>query len=125
MEKALGLLERAGSARAFLATIGGEGRLLARRPRANPHPMITPGMILGTFRGRVLEVPKYRNLYYSDAPALTRVQALALEMSLHEAAERRALEGELAALRAAWREAEEIAQIADALPGEPPQLRSS
>ena len=38
---------------------------------------------------------------------------LALEMALHEAAERRAFEGELAELERAWREAEEIAAIAD------------
>jgi hypothetical protein len=44
--------------------------------------------------------------------------ALAFEMALHEASERHALEGELAALEAAWKEAEEIAAIADALPGE-------
>jgi hypothetical protein len=37
-------------------------------------------------------------------------------MALTEESERRALEGELAALEAAWREAEEIAAIADALP---------
>lgn len=40
---------------------------------------------------------------------------LALEMALHEADERRALEGELAELEARWREAEEIAGIADNL----------
>jgi len=40
---------------------------------------------------------------------------LALEMATHEEAERRALEGELAALEAAWRQAEEIAAIADRL----------
>ncbi|HEX7122324.1 MAG TPA: hypothetical protein VF178_08155 [Gemmatimonadaceae bacterium] len=40
---------------------------------------------------------------------------LALEMALHEEEERRAMEGELAALEARWREAEEIAAIADAL----------
>jgi hypothetical protein len=40
---------------------------------------------------------------------------LALEMASHEEAERRALEGELEALEAAWREAEEIAGIADSL----------
>lgn len=38
---------------------------------------------------------------------------LALEMALHEEQERRALEGELALLEEAWREAEEIAAIAD------------
>jgi len=40
---------------------------------------------------------------------------LALEMSLHEEDERRALEGELWRLERAWREAEEIAAIADRL----------
>jgi hypothetical protein len=46
---------------------------------------------------------------------LTRVQRLAFEMALHEEAERRALEGELAELERAWRDAEEIAHIADNL----------
>ncbi len=40
---------------------------------------------------------------------------LALEMALHEESERRAMDGELETLTEAWREAEEIAQIADAL----------
>ena len=40
---------------------------------------------------------------------------LALEMALHEEDERRALEGELWNLEQAWREAEEIAGIADNL----------
>jgi hypothetical protein len=40
---------------------------------------------------------------------------LALEMVTHEDAERRALEGELHLLEDAWREAEEIAAIADAM----------
>lgn len=38
---------------------------------------------------------------------------LALEMAAHEETERRALEGELHILEAAWRDAEEIAKIAD------------
>jgi hypothetical protein len=46
---------------------------------------------------------------------LTPVQRLAFEMSLHEEAERRAMDGELADLERAWREAEEIAGIADDL----------
>jgi len=45
-------------------------------------------------------------------------EALAFEMALHEARERAALEGELVALERAWKEAEEIAAIADSLPGE-------
>ncbi|MFC1660780.1 hypothetical protein ACFL3S_04825, partial [Gemmatimonadota bacterium] len=40
---------------------------------------------------------------------------LALEMALHEEQERRALEGELKALEAAWKAAEEIAEISDNL----------
>jgi hypothetical protein len=40
---------------------------------------------------------------------------LALEMALHEETERRAIEGELELLEEAWREAEEIAGIADSL----------
>ena len=46
---------------------------------------------------------------------LAPAERLALEMALHEESERRALEGELAALEARWREAAEIAQIADNL----------
>ena len=40
---------------------------------------------------------------------------LALEMAANEDTERRAMEGELADLERAWREAEEIAAIADEL----------
>jgi hypothetical protein len=40
---------------------------------------------------------------------------LAIEMATHEEAERRAMEGELAVLEEAWRNAEEIAGIADSL----------
>ncbi|HLM67971.1 MAG TPA: hypothetical protein VK358_10615 [Longimicrobium sp.] len=52
---------------------------------------------------------------------------LALEMALHEETERRALDGELSMLTAMWREAEEIASIADRLPdhlppAEPPRV---
>ena len=46
----------------------------------------------------------------TDLPVEVR---LALEMAAHEDAERRALEGELAELEQAWRDADEIAGIAD------------
>ena len=46
---------------------------------------------------------------------LDPVQRLALEMALHEDAERAALEGELDELERAWQEAEEIAGISDNL----------
>jgi hypothetical protein len=44
---------------------------------------------------------------------LSSVERLALEMSVHEETERRAMDGELATLQAAWRDAEEIARICD------------
>ena len=54
-----------------------------------------------------------------DAPSgiaeLPLPQRLALEMAAHDETERRALEGELAALETAWKEAEEIAAISDGL----------
>ena len=46
---------------------------------------------------------------------LSVTERLALEMALHEESERRALEGELALLEAAWRDAESIAAVADKL----------
>ena len=71
------------------------------------------------FRARLLR----REEPVEQAPAnsavglvdLDAVQLAALEMAAHEDAERRAFEGELAELEAAWREAEEIAAIADDL----------
>jgi hypothetical protein len=48
-------------------------------------------------------------------PRLEPEERLALEMAVHEESERRAMEGELKMLEAAWREAEEIAAIADRL----------
>jgi hypothetical protein len=52
-----------------------------------------------------------------ELPApLRRARSLALEMALHEEMERRALHGDLAMLEAMWRQAEEVAAIADALP---------
>ncbi len=59
----------------------------------------------------------------------TPASRLALEMALHEETERRALDGELAMLEGMWREAEEIASIADRLPDlpvpEPPRMAVS
>ena len=46
---------------------------------------------------------------------LAPLTRLALEMALHETTEQRAIDGELVALEAAWKEAEEIAGIADDL----------
>jgi hypothetical protein len=59
-----------------------------------------------------------RSLPETVEPTLGRLPTLhrlAFEMALHEEQERRALEGELKALEAAWQEAENIAAIADSL----------
>ncbi len=68
---------------------------------------------------------KKTGFWDTDVDAITKIPGalhtleprdrLALEMALHEESERRAMDGELAALEAAWREAEEIAHIADNL----------
>ena len=61
--------------------------------------------------GRILSLlNSYRGL---GAMKLSSTERLALEMAVHEESERRAMEGELAILETAWRDAEQIAQIAD------------
>lgn len=56
-----------------------------------------------------------RRMGVGSAALIPKPLRLALEMSLHEADERRALEGELAELENRWKQAEEIAAIADGL----------
>ena len=69
---------------------------------------------LGTSRGS--RITSVLNLWRRlGTLRLSSTECLAMEMSLHEESERRALEGELALLSAAWQEAEEIARVADAL----------
>src|SRR5690349_8853166 len=69
--------------------------------------------VLGAARGRVMSMlNSYRHL---GALRLDPAERLALEMAMHEETERRVLEGELALLATAWKEAEEIAAIADEL----------
>ena len=87
----------------LLDRVGGGQRFLARLARAWP---------AGRARGLHGLSPDVR---------------LALEMALHAETERRALDGELAALEAEWRIAEEIAAIADNLFGsaDAPRLPSS
>jgi hypothetical protein len=61
------------------------------------------------FHGRRM-LAAYRRI---GAMSLLPEERLALEMAVHEESERRALEGELARLAEEWKEAEEIAAIAD------------
>lgn len=67
------------------------------------------------FHGRRM-MARYRRV---GAMNLLPVERLALEMAVHEESERRALEGELARLADEWKEAEEVAAIADDLLVEP------
>ena len=69
----------------------------------------------------IASTPNVQRLVYDAAGVskyrwgIPRSTYLALEMALHAEDEQRAMEGELAALEARWREAEEIARIADSL----------
>jgi hypothetical protein len=63
------------------------------------------------WNGNDQQPPKNRASLAEMSPS----RRLALEMALHESTEQVAIDGELAALEAAWREAEEIAGIADEL----------
>lgn len=75
----------------------------------------SPGRVFASVAGSESHTEGWRSGRHGAAllhklPAHTR---LALEMAAHEETERRALEGELHILEAAWRDAEEIAKIAD------------
>lgn len=103
------------------------GRAMVRiNEKGASRPMLQQALELLAQRGAGVEY--IRSLADASPPEptsggslgqLAPARSLALEMALHEATERRALEGELAVLEAAWREAEEIAAIADALPDDP------
>jgi hypothetical protein len=59
-----------------------------------------------------------RSIFWNDdvgVLGLTATERLALEIAVHEDAERQVVTGELKALEAAWRDAEEIAAISDSL----------
>jgi hypothetical protein len=91
VRSAVSRIERSGDAAGYLASVS----------------------MLGAARGRVMSMlNSYRHL---GALRLDPAERLALEMAMHEETERRVLEGELALLAAAWKEAEEIAAIADEL----------
>ena len=122
-----------------LVRAGGPGMLLGRAAVAG-YGLAAPDVKLEEAFPAVRRVGRFLALRPAPetAPPLPRIAplsanpnlALAVEMALHEESERRALEGELAALEAAWRQAEEIAAIADALPDhvpppEPPRIEAA
>lgn len=93
-------IERAGSAEGFIDRLTGSSHVYTR-PSARASRWGRGGMSTGFTKHGLFGLPgEYR---------------LALEMALHEDAERRAFEGELTELERAWQEAEEIAAISDNL----------
>ena len=87
---AVGQIERVGDAAGFLAEASARN---------------------GWRRGKLMSMLNtYRGL---GALQLSPTERLALEMSVHEETERRAMQGELSALKAAWEDAEIIAKICD------------
>jgi hypothetical protein len=98
---AVGQIEQEGSPEAFLERLASVAAVTTR-PK------------LGTSLGRRRR-QRWNNDWSTGVFAMNTVQRLALEMALHEEAERAAMEGELQALADAWREAEEIAAISDSL----------
>ena len=62
---------------------------------------------------RIVKYGQTKGFRYTNLKEYPEEMALAFEMATHEETERQAIEGELAQLEADWREAEEIAAIAD------------
>ncbi|MGH7653922.1 MAG: hypothetical protein ACREN6_04600 [Gemmatimonadaceae bacterium] len=92
-------IERVGSAEAYLERIA----------KLSTH--YTEGAGVTRRRGFL----RQRGEMNSGLFGLPKEHRLALEMALHEEAERRALDGELEELERAWRDAEEVAAISDDL----------
>jgi hypothetical protein len=103
-------------------TRGASGRQVQQALDRLDHPGSAAGLLLKlAYGGMGIGLGKgYNARTRPEAVPMPAPERLALEMALHEQQERMALEGELAGLKAAWREAEQIARIADALPGDPP-----
>lgn len=110
--EAVSKIENAGSSEEFLSRIASMSRVLTRVGLTDVGDWTPRGS--GRRISRFVKKNSANN-WNTGIFALDPVQRLALEMALHEEAERAALHGELAALAAAWREAEEIAGISDSL----------
>jgi hypothetical protein len=90
VQRAVERIQEAGSAEAVVASMA---------TKRQPPPVWTKG----------------RDSDREEPFGMSAERRLAFEMALHEEQERRALQGELLALEQAWRDAEEIAKIADNL----------
>jgi hypothetical protein len=119
LAEAVRAVEAAGGPEMMLRGMGTTRYGLAA-PDVEPGEIIPP--LSALLRGMGLRAPPP---VHPPAPHLValfanRRSSLALEIALHEETERRAMAGELAMLEAMWRDAEEIAAIADRLPELPP-----
>ena len=107
VQSAVGVLESVGGADGFLERLGTH---------------VFDGTAVPIKRGgkkpKVVHSP-WSGRYASGLFGLSAPDRLALEMALHEEAELRAMRGELAELEQAWRDAEEIASIADGILTQP------
>lgn len=103
VKSAVTALDAAGGVEGYLERLGeyvSEATLVPIQPKSGkPKPTQSPWTMAFT----------------SGLYGLNHADRLALEMALHEETELRALRGELRALEQAWRDAEEIAAIADGL----------
>jgi hypothetical protein len=108
--EAVSKIESAGSSERFLERIGSMSRVVTRAGLTD-----LPDWTQGQSRRSRFVKKSRKHDWNTGLFALDSVQRLALEMALHEETERAALQGELTALEAAWREAEEIAGISDSL----------
>ena len=102
LEGALELITRSGSSEDYLKSLA-----------AQTFTLELPGVESSLHLDRYVRLA--RALQKGSRPEVAPLHSLALEIALHEEAERCALKGELAELRIRWQEAEEIAEIADTL----------
>ena len=101
------------AARVLMPRINGGGA--GRRTIQQAVAAIESAGSVDRFIPKALEQMRKQGLTYSPIRAFPSPVRLGIEMALHEEAELRALQGELAELEAAWREAERVAAIADDL----------
>jgi hypothetical protein len=122
VEHALDELARAGSADAYLGRLAEQHTTLELPRGTAPRPHRWD--LYWTRRADMEGIPPAERDAWLSRTVSGRiageaygglVRGLALEVALHEAEERRALEGELALLESAWKEAEALAAIADGL----------
>jgi len=122
--EAVGTIEQSGGTEGFLDRISKVAAVTTggiERDRNAAGRWVLPETPFGLAGVRVVSLGGWRRRGSSRSDwstglfGLSSVQRLALEMALHEDAERAALEGELEELQRAWQEAGEIANISDNL----------